>query len=326
MVLSMLAFPGGVPMSDSIVVIGSSNIDFVMKMDRLPERDETVTNATFMQTFGGKGANQAVAAGRAGGNVTFVNCVGDDPYAARMLAGFRESGIQTEHIYHESGISSGTALVMIGQGGHNYLSVAPGANDLLTPERIDAVRDQIAQAAYILMQFEIPAPTIARALDIANQEGVPVVWNYAPALPFDVKDLHIVDVLIANEPEASALSSVAVTGVASAQDAAKRLRALGVQTAIVTLGAAGSIVATRETPHGIHIPAFPVEPVDTTAAGDTYCGCLVVALAEGRPLPEAVRFASAAAALCVQHLGAQPSIPWRDEIDVFLSGYTKSSM
>ncbi|HOT92029.1 MAG TPA: ribokinase [Anaerolineae bacterium] len=299
-----------------IVVIGSSNIDFIMKMDHLPARDETVVNAVFMQTFGGKGANQAVAAGRAGGNVIFVNCVGDDPYAERMLAGFRESRINTDYIYRDTGISSGTALVMIGEGGHNYLSVAPGANARLTPERVEAVRDLIAEAACVLMQFEIPPESIARALDIAAEVGTPVVWNYAPALPFDLAQLKKVTIVVANEPEATALTGIPVTDVASARAAAQKLRELGAQTAIITLGEAGSVVAAEGSVQ--HIPAFPVEAIDTTAAGDTYCGCLVVALAERQSLADAVRFASAGGALCVQRMGAQPSIPWREEIEAFL--------
>jgi ribokinase len=310
-------------MPKPIVVIGSSNVDFIMKMDHLPARDETVTGAVFMQTFGGKGANQAVAAGRAGGNVIFVNCVGDDPYAGPMVSGYAESGVRTDHIFHEHGISTGAALVMVGEGGHNYLSVASGANGRLTPERIDSVRDLIASAAYVLMQFEIPAESIARALEIAAEEGVPIVWNYAPANPFDVSELAKVEILVANEPEAAALTGLPVTDLASAQEAAWALLSLGVHTAIVTLGEAGSVIATGDPAAGtaaaVHVSAFPVEALDTTAAGDTYCGCLVVALAEGRSLPEAVRFAGAAAALSVQKLGAQPSMPWRHEIDAFLA-------
>jgi ribokinase len=154
----------GVP----IVVIGSSNVDFIMRMEHLPARDETVKDAEFMQTFGGKGANQAVAGGRAGGEVTFVNCVGDDPYAERMLRGFAESRIRTEAIYQERGISSGTALVMIGEGGHNYLSIAPGANYRLTPARLEEVRDRIAAAGYVLLQNEIPTETVDRAIEIGR--------------------------------------------------------------------------------------------------------------------------------------------------------------
>jgi ribokinase len=305
-------------MTQPIVVIGSSNVDFIMKMDHLPARDETVTDATFMQTFGGKGANQAVAAGRAGGNVIFVNCVGDDPYAEEMIAGFDASGIRTDYIVHEQGVASGSALVMIGEGGHNYLSVAPGANARLTPDRVDALRDLIAGASYVLMQYEIPRETIERTLDITAETGVPVVWNYAPANPFDVTYLDKVEIVIVNEPEASALTGLEVTDIESAGAAAVKLQELGAGTAIVTLGETGSVIATRED--GVtHVPAFPVEAVDTTAAGDTYCGCLVVALAEGKNLAQAVRFAGAAAALCVQKLGAQPSTPWREDIDAFLA-------
>jgi ribokinase len=271
-----------------------------------------------MQTFGGKGANQAVAAGRAGGHVIFVNCVGDDPYAEEMVAGFEASGVRTDHIIHEQGVASGSALVMIGEGGHNYISVAPGANARLTPNRVEALRNLIAGATYVLMQYEIPRETIERALELAADEDVPVVWNYAPANPFDVAYLNNVEIVVVNEPEASALSGLEVTDVESAEAAAVELRELGVSTAIITLGEAGSVIATREGDI-THVPAFPVEAVDTTAAGDTYCGCLVVALAEGKNLTEAVRFASAAAALCVQKLGAQPSTPWREDIDAFLA-------
>jgi ribokinase len=306
-------------MSKPIVVIGSSNVDFIMKMDHLPARDETVTDAIFMQTFGGKGANQAVAAGRAGGNVIFVNCVGDDPYAPTMVAGYEASGVRTDCLFYETGIASGAALVMVGEGGHNYLSVASGANGRLTPDRIDSVRDLIAGAAYVLMQFEIPAASISRALEIAVEEGVPVVWNYAPANPFDIAQLDKVAMLVANEPETTALTGIAVTDRASAATAAGELLKLGVGTAIVTLGEAGSVIAAQGAAEVTHVAAYPVEAVDTTAAGDTYCGCLVVALAEGKSLADAVRFAGAAAALSVQKLGAQPSMPWREEIDAFLA-------
>jgi len=169
------------------------------------------------------------------------------------------------------------------------------------------------------MQFEIPLESVARAIDIAHEEGVPVAWNYAPAKPFDVSLLRKVSIVVANEPESTLLTGVTVTDLASAREAAQRMCALGADTAIVTLGEAGSMVVAPEMPEGGHIPAFPVQAVDSTAAGDTYCGCLVAALAEGKTLPEAVRFASAAAALCVQRMGAQPSIPWREEIEAFLA-------
>lgn len=307
-------------MSQPIVVIGSSNVDLIMQMDHLPAPGETVTDGVFTQTFGGKGANQAVAAARAGGDVIFINCVGDDPYAVPMVAGFEASGVRTDYLFHETDVACGTALIMIDAEGENCISVAPGANARLKPERVAALRDVIAGASYVLMQFEIPAETIARALEIADAARVPVVWNYAPANPFDVADLDKVAILVVNEPEAAALTGQDVTDRASAASAALKLREMGVGTAIVTLGADGSVIAAPDAQGRTrHVPAFPVKPVDTTAAGDTYCGCLCTALAEGRGLAEAVRFASAAAALCVQRLGAQPSTPWRDEIDAFLA-------
>ncbi len=303
-----------------------------MRMEHLPARDETVKDAEFMQTFGGKGANQAVAGGRAGGEVTFVNCVGDDPYAERMLRGFAESRIRTEAIYQERGISSGTALVMIGEGGHNYLSIAPGANYRLTPARLEEVRDRIAAAGYVLLQNEIPTETVDRAIELAAEVDAKVVWNYAPAQQVGDRPFGSVSILIVNEPEATVVTGVTVTDRDSAEEAARSILSRGVATAIVTLGESGSVIATAGSwPSGpgpavagladavvSHVPAFPVEPVDTTAAGDTYCGALVVALSEDRSLEDAVRFASAAAALSVQKLGAQPSAPWREDIDAFL--------
>lgn len=307
-----------------IVVVGSSNIDFIMKMDHLPARDESVPDAEFMQTFGGKGANQAVAAARAGRETYFVNCVGDDPYAETMVAGYADSGVNVGYVFREKNISSGTALVMIGEGGHNYLSVAPGANHLLTPERIDGLRDLFARAGYVLVQFEILAETVERVLEVCDEVGAPVIWNVAPAKPFEIGILKRVDILVANEPEASVVTGTTVTDEASARTAARRMCELGVGTGIVTLGENGSVIATSSSgearaPEVFHVAAFPVEPVDTTAAGDTYCGCLAVALAEGKSLTEAVRFAGAAAAISVQKMGAQPSTPWRAEIDEFLS-------
>jgi ribokinase len=303
-------------MVNRIAVIGSSNIDFAMKMDHLPAVGETVLDAEFVQVFGGKGANQAVAAARGGGMVTFVNCVGDDPYAERMVAGFDADGIDTSHLYREARISSGAALVMVGEGGNNYLSVAPGANYRLTPERIDENRELIAKSDWVLMQYEIARPTVERVLEVASEEGTPVIFNFAPAREFPRERLASVHTLVVNENEAATLSGLSVRDETEARRAARALRDTGAQVVIVTLGAAGSLVVNAD---GVsHVQAFPVEAVDTTAAGDTYCGCLAVALAEGKSLEESVRFASAGAAISVGRMGAQPSAPRREEIDGFL--------
>jgi ribokinase len=304
-------------MDKKIVVIGSSNIDYIMKMPRLPGVGETMTDAVFMQTFGGKGANQAVGAARAGGNVFFVNCVGDDDTSRRMVEQFRNERIHTDFVFHEKGVSSGTALVMIGEQGANYISVAPGANYRLTAQHIDRVDELIGEAAMVVLQYEILPETLTYALDVCERHKTKVLWNCAPAREFDISYLRKVTILLVNETEAGMLSGINVASDGSVEPAAKELLRLGCETVIITLGAQGSCVASS----GVFewIPAFKVDAVDTTAAGDIYCGCLAVALAEGRTLAESARFAAAAAAISVTRLGAQPSAPFRDEIDAFRS-------
>ncbi len=302
-----------------IVVIGSSNVDLIMKMDHLPEKGETVTDATFMQVYGGKGANQAVAAARAGGNVAFVNCVGEDAYTPQMVQNFIEDGIDTRFIFRESGVASGHALVMIGNEGHNYLSVAPGANYRLSPEMIEMAMPVIDDAAMIVMQYEIPAETIIHVLNLARKKNIPVLWNFAPARDFDLSYLSGISILIVNEVEAGFLAQIPVNNEADAEKAARLLVQKGIEKVIITLGAKGAFVVTKS--EKVQIPAFQVKAVDTTAAGDTFCGSFAVALTEGQSLKQALQFASAAAAISVTRMGAQPSAPGRSEIDAFLKSH-----
>lgn len=299
-----------------ITVIGSSNVDLIMKLPHLPEMGETVTDGQFVQVFGGKGANTAVAAARAGGHVTFVNAVGDDPYAPTMLESLERDGIDTTQILRVGGVHSGTALVMFDGAGRNYLAVAPGANYALTPEHVEACESIIASSSMVLMQMEIPDQTIERGLRIASDAKVPVLFNWAPARQSTLKVDSRMTVLVVNENEASALTGIAVADAAAAIDAATKLATQGPATVIVTLGTHGAVVC--EAGQSTIIPAFTVRAVDTTAAGDTFCGALAVALSEGVPLENAVRFASAAAAISVTRVGAQPSIPTRLEIEEFL--------
>jgi ribokinase len=299
-----------------IVVIGSSNVDLLMKMDHLPEKGETVTDADFFQVYGGKGANQAVAAARAGGNVVFVNSVGEDAYTPQMVQNYKNDGIDTRYVFQEKGIASGHALIMIGGEGMNYLSVAPGANYKLTPQKIDEALPVFDEAAMIVMQYEIQEETIKYVIDLANRKNIPVLWNCAPARAFDLSYIPKINILVLNEVEAGFLAEMTVETEADAEKAAQKLIDRGVEKVIITLGSKGAFVVTRT--EKVSVPAFKVEAVDTTAAGDTFCGAFAVALVEGKSLKEALQFASAAAAISVTRIGAQPSAPTRKEIDDFL--------
>lgn len=310
----------------SILVIGSSNVDFIMGVDSLPGVGETVTDGAFQQTYGGKGANQAVAAARAGGQVTFITGLGEDIYAPTILANFRRDGIRTEHILVQPGMASGSALVMFDRQGNNYLTVAPGANYALLPAHMDACADVIRRANILVMQMELSVATTLRAMEIAAEAGVPILFNYAPVRQKEIPLTSHIRLLVVNEHEASALTGLPVESVEAAARAAEVLRAKEIPIVIVTLGASGTYVASAEISG--HVPALPVTPADTTGAGDCFCGALAVALVEregkgkgegeGKPLLEAVRFASVAAALSVTRYGAQPSMPTRQEIDASL--------
>jgi len=303
-------------MKNKIVVIGSSNIDLIMKMHHLPEMGETVTGAKFMQVYGGKGANQAVAAARAGGNVTFVSCVGEDAYTPQMVHNYKKDGIDIRFVFEEKGVASGHALIMIDDSGENIISVASEANNLLLPEKIDVASPAFNDAAMIVMQYEIPEETIKYVIDLANRKNIPVLWNCAPARAFDLSYIPRINILVLNEVEAGFLAGMTVENETDAEKAAQKLVDSGVEKVIITLGSKGAFVVTKT--EKVSVPAFKVEAVDTTAAGDTFCGAFAVALVEGKSLKEALQFASAAAAISVTRMGAQPSAPTRKEIESFL--------
>lgn len=303
-------------MSEKILVIGSTNVDFLIKTDKLPGLGETVTGGVFFQNYGGKGANQAVGAVRAGGNVTFVTCLGEDLYAENLISNFRQDGIDIRFVFKDTEAATGSALIMLDKDGNNYLSVASGANYKLTPGHIDQSINAFLEAEIIVLQMEIPFDTTSYVFDLAGKHNKKVLFNLAPARPFDLSVLKKTYAFVVNEVEASMVTGLKVETDDEIKSAAQALLKLGCTIAIITLGAKGSYIASSEFSR--FVPAFRVNAVDTTAAGDVYCGSLAVAMVEGKSLVEAVRFAGAASAISVTRLGAQPSAPWRSEIDEFI--------
>lgn len=296
----------------SVIVIGSSNTDMVVKTAHLPLPGETILGGTFFMNAGGKGANQAVAAARLGGAVTFIAKLGDDIFGREALQLFKKEGIDTDCIVVDAQHPSGVALITVDDYGENCIAVASGANAQLLPADGARAKDKIAAASMMLAQLEIPVETVAWAAAEASAAGVPVILNPAPActLPNELyKHLHLIT---PNETEAEILTGIKVTDAATAAQAAAVLRGKGVKTVIVTLGAKGALVVADGIQQLVEAPV--VKAVDTTAAGDVFNGALAVALAEGQDILTAVAFACRAASISVTRLGAQASAPLRSEV------------
>lgn len=302
-------------MSARVVVVGSANTDLVVRVAKLPRPGETVLGGTFASVGGGKGANQAVAAARAGGDVAFIAMLGRDDLGDAALAAYKAEGIETSFIGRAADCPSGVALILVDQAGENSIAVASGANDRLDPAQIDAARDVITAADTVLVQLEIPLETVRRTVELAAAAGRRVILNPAPARPLDASLLAKVSVITPNETEAELLTGMAVVDEAAAAMVAERLRALGPDT-VLTLGRRGCLVADGDIP--TLISGHAVTAVDTVAAGDVFNGSLAVALAEGFDLAAAARFANAAAAISVTRHGAQDSAPRRLEIEAVL--------
>lgn len=300
----------------NVLVVGSSNTDLVIRVPRIPRPGETVLGGAFSSAAGGKGANQAVAAARAGGRVTLVARLGDDLFGREALAGLGRDGIDTRFVLTTPGAPSGIALITVDERGENSISVASGANALLSVADVGTAAGAFAAADIVLLQLESPLGTVEAAAGEAGKRGVPVILNPAPARELGDALLAGVSVLTPNEHEAELLTGIAVRDGRSAREAARRLLDRGPRTVVVTLGERG-VYALSEGFDGA-VPAFPVRAVDTTAAGDVFNGALAVALAEKLALPEALRFAQAAAAVSVTRPGAQPSAPTRAEIEALL--------
>jgi ribokinase len=302
-----------------VVVVGSSNTDFVIKARTIPRPGETVLGGTFVSAPGGKGANQAVAAARLGADVTLVARIGNDGFGDAALAGLTREGIQTGFVVRDAQAASGVALITVDDRGENAIAVAPGSNSRLSPEDVERARDAISDADVLLLQLESPLETVRHAARLAQAAEVPVVLNPAPAQPLDHELLGRVTVLTPNRGEASLLSSVAVRDAPSAEAAATALLGMGAANVVITLGADGAFWAG---PDGVGlVEGVSVDAVDTTAAGDAFNGALAVALAAGQAVPAAVRFATVAGALATTRLGAQPSLPTREAIEIFQAGH-----
>ena len=303
-------------MNRSIVVVGSSNIDMIAQVAQFPRPGETVGNATFSQAYGGKGANQAVAAARAGGQVSFISCVGQDTFGQTMLRNFASEGIITDYVLPHSSAPTGTAIILVNEQGENCIAVAPGANHQLTPSHIDAARVAISAAEIILLQLEIPIETIAYVIDLAKSLGKKVMLNPAPAYPLDDALLRKLHMLVVNETEAEGMTRQTVSNVEEARQAAQTLLQKGPEAVIITLGAQWAYWPTRR--EQTMVASSPVLTVDNTSPGDVFCGALSASLSRSAKLGEAVQFANAAAALSVTRLGAQPSAPTESAIKAFL--------
>ena len=299
-----------------VVVIGSYNTDMIIKTARLPRPGETVLGGTFSSGPGGKGANQAVSAARAGADVSFIARVGTDALGEEAVRRLKAEQVRTELVVRDPGAPTGTAWIVVDERGENCIVVASGANGRLSPSDVVRGESEIASADVVLMQLESPIDAVASALDVAARHQVRVILNPAPALPLSLELLARVSVITPNEVETEMLTGVKIEGEESLSRAADRLLALGIETVIITLGHRGVYVASAS--ERFHCPAFHVQAVDTTAAGDVFNGCLAAFLDRSRSLREAVRASSAAAALSVTKLGAQDSSPSREAISAFL--------
>ena len=295
-----------------ILVVGSSNTDMVIKTEHLPVAGETTLGGVFFMNPGGKGANQAVAAARLGGNVTFICKTGNDIFGRQSEQLFQEEGINTDHILSDPDHPSGVALITVDQHAENCIVVASGANATLSVSDLGNLDQLIDQMEIVLIQLEIPLATVAYVIQMAAAKGVKVVLNPAPAcsLPDDL--LSNVSVITPNRTEAEILSGIVVNDLESAKKAAQIIRGKGVDTVIITLGREGALILHDN--EFIHILAPVVEAIDTTAAGDVFNGAIVVALAEGKNIEDAAIFACNASAISVTRLGAQSSAPLRNEI------------
>jgi ribokinase len=308
-------------MQRTIYVLGSLNMDLVCRTPRLPQPGETILGTQFATLPGGKGANQAVAAARLGATTAMVGRVGQDDFGSQLIQGLQAVGVEASGVAMEPGISTGVAAIAVDDVGGNTIVVIPGANGQVSVKDVDRLTARLSPGDSLLLQFEVPLPTVIAAAQAAKAQGGVVMVDPAPAPPGTILPAEFfaaVDILTPNQIEASQLTGLPVTDVATATAAAHQLLHQGVGLVVVKLGDQGAVVAQGD--RTFHQPALPVTAVDTVAAGDAFNGGLAVALSEGRTLEDAVQFATAVAAASVMAPGAQASMPTRSRVTALLLG------
>lgn len=311
-------------MHKPVVVVGSINLDFVARTRRIPAVGETVTGTSFQNFFGGKGANQAVGVARLGYPVAMIGRVGDDEYGERLRQGLSDAGVDVGAVRRAPGVSSGAALISVAAGGGNSIIVVPGANGLLTPADLEAESPTLSSAGIILMQLEVPLSVVAFVAEFAWPRHIPVALDPAPARKLPSSLIKKIAWLTPNETEARTLCGIepAKLNHRNTSRYAAALLEMGPQNVVIKLGELGALWAGADGGR-VHVPAFKVRSIDSTAAGDAFSAGLAVALMKGSTPPDAVRFASAVAALSVTRAGAQPSMPSADEVARFIAAKTR---
>ena len=302
---------------NKLVVLGSVNADHVLQVPSFPRPGETLHGHNYQVIPGGKGANQAVAAARLNADVGFIACVGDDSFGINIRESFKLDGINTQGVKMQPNCPTGIAMIQVAESGENSICISAEANNYLTAERIESDLSAIRDAKFLLTQLETPIEGIERAVQVAKEAGTSVILNPAPAQELSERLLANVDVITPNETEAEVLTGITVVDESSAQLAANALHLKGIEIVMITMGAQG--VWLSQNGRGELIPGFRVEAVDTTAAGDTFNGAFVTGLLEDMPIESAIKFAHGAAAISVTRLGAQTSIPRRDEVEAFIA-------
>lgn len=299
-------------MSNRIIVVGSMNMDMVVRTGHIPRPGETVLGGSFFMNPGGKGANQAVAVSRLGGDVVFVGKIGSDVFGKQAAQLFDDEGIDTSGLIEDDDNPSGIALITVDEAGENSIVVASGANSNLTPADVSSQLDNYKDSKILLMQLEIPIETVEFAAKKAKENSMCVILNPAPVNHLISSMFGMIDILTPNVTEAEMLTDLKINTISDAKIAAEKINRQGVESVIITLGKLGAVLLEDGEFH--HIPAPEVKVIDTTAAGDVFNGALAVALAEGKTLIEATKFACQASAISVTKLGAQASIPFRNEV------------